>query len=578
MLQKRKPKLIFGIDVETILKGKVCLPYSFQVFSDDVGLTFFSTKLKDFELFISKPFRSSYFFSANLEFDSLALLKRIAEVKGYTLTLVYSRNRLIRASLKDKHGHVLHFFDILALYPTFSVKRIGKLYQIPKLKRPSYLGYREPSRSEKSYFVKYALRDAEIHFTASKKLYDDLGFISPTIGSVALTLFKELGSNIKKWFKLNEEMKAKFRMAYRGGRCEAFYRGTFTGKINLYDVVGEYPFVAKANLFPNPCFLPRRKFEVNLDKEGLALCEVKVEGNIPPLGIKREVKVKNFYGREYSAERLIFPEGIFTDWFTYPELRYIEVNGFGKIRKVFEAFEWMETCYLFKNFVEHTFRKRKEHLQAHSPLAMVWKIIMNSLFGKLGEMGEITIIKVKGKSFSRKDITAKIQQRYHPELVGYISAYARLYLHQLFKKCGFERVFYCDTDSIFTTSQLNVNPFELGGLSLKNQGKAFNLATFVRAKFYIFNDVVKLKGVRFPPLGNRLRLLIKTGELQLKQEEILKLRKAIKMRKEPLFSRTFIKRVNLFEDGKRIYHKIIEPKDLIDELTSSKPLEFKYGC
>jgi len=50
------------------------------------------------------------------------------------------------------------------------------------------------------------------------------------------------------------------------------------------------------------------------------------------------------------------------------------------------------------------------------------------------------------------------------------------------------------------------------------------------------------------------------------------------MRKEPLFSRTFIKRVNLFEDGKRIYHKIIEPKDLIDELTSSKPLEFKYGC
>jgi hypothetical protein len=410
------------------------------------------------------------------------------------------------------------------------------------------------------YFLKYAMRDAEICYRAGKWLLKKYGVIKPTIASLAFHLLKRdyLGKGVVLCEK--DAIKEKLRQAYRGGRCEALWRGTVPGKVRAYDVNSLYPYIMATKQFPLVFGYLKHKFNINLDNEGVAKVKITQEGDIPPLGIKRRVKD--------GFVKLVFPAGTVVDWFTYPELRLLEGLGVGKILQVYEAYETPYRGKIFTHFVETFYRKRRE--EKH--LSDWYKLILNSPYGKFGEKVENVMYHIDDEDLQRSTQT-KFPRHCNPLIAAYITAYARLHLWRLMRRAGFDKILYCDTDSIFTTGNgLNVSD-ELGGLKVEVASEPL----FIRAKCYVWGNEVAIKGSygAFTPL--EFKRLIAQGNVEEEVERWLRFREAVRRHLDPFSIVKCKKRFTIAPDCKRIYTHEVNGKDLLETCSDSQPLELKEG-
>lgn len=147
--------------------------------------------------------------------------------------------------------------DAMKIFPNFSVERIATSFGLPISKLSiDYNAYRPVDYELTEDEVAYIRNDVEIVARALKEMFE-LGLNKMTIASDALTNYKEMIGNFRKFFPiLPYEVDADIRMSYRGGFTYASdkYTEQQVGKGMVLDVNSLYPYCLKK---PMPYGFPK---------------------------------------------------------------------------------------------------------------------------------------------------------------------------------------------------------------------------------------------------------------------------------------------------------------------------------
>lgn len=503
-----------GFDIETYGdENKFIMASLF--FSDD-NVIVFNKKYGMIEYILKNPemFNKRIIFAHNLSFDFLGVFGDSDYMKDFYIiqrgsdfisATSYVHNGIFTPFKIDKNDIKIMFHDTMSFFKG-NLKSVGKIIGIEK-KEYSDIGNKPQNKKQYDDLVKYNIRDSKICTEFVNFLQDgfnDLGCnIKSTIASTSLDLFKRRFLKEKLYSPTIKQIEIMIK-GYYGGRTEILKRGYNNEKINIYDFNSVYSSVMKKSLYPHPNFMRycRNVSKVQLnDYEGVTYVEMQKDSkDLPFLQIKHDNK-------------LIFPDGIIKGFYTHKEIRTaIEYNY--KLLKIGKGFYSKKVFSPFKDFVDLLYNKRLEYKKQNSPMEIIPKILLNSLYGKFAtrldnktelknsiylthedietaqEIGDSNYYRVK-KVYNDKNKPAFI----NPILSIYTTANAREKLYRAIHDIS-DDVFYMDTDSIFTTKSLN-NSSRLGDLKLEYTANEYYL---VKPKFYALkikdNYKCKIKGCR----------------------------------------------------------------------------------
>lgn len=396
-------------------------------------------------------------------------------------------------------------------YTFYSLKKIGEMLGYPKLDV-------DPLTAPKEKVKIYCKRDVEIllkfvlyliHFIEMH----DLGNFQETIAKQSFNTFRHRFMKHEIYIHADPVATALERLSYRGGRNEAFYIGEYHDPNGIYylDVNSMYPYVMKNFEYPVKLIGIVRKPTLEqlkmLMKDYLVIADVLVRVDKPVVGVRKE--------------KLIFPVGQFRVVLTSPELELVKRHG--EIVKVYKIAVY-EKAPIFKEYVDYFYNLRVKYKQEGNVIMDKFaKIFMNSLYGKFGQKNENLVLvgktdvdenviyryydakEKKWKYYAVIDHKIYVKQGYveaynsFVAIASFVTAYARCVLWDYIEKAGLENVLYCDTDSLFVTSEgyKRLQPFisdtELGKLKIE---KVSDRIRINGAKDYEFAGEVKLKGVK----------------------------------------------------------------------------------
>lgn len=365
----------------------------------------------------------------------------------------------------------------------------------------------------------------------------------PTLSSLALGIFRSnynLSMNQSKIPLITGKIYQDIKKGYTGGSVDSFKP---QGKnIYQYDVNSLYPYVMSN--FPMPVGVPTY-FEGDIfikENRPFGIFEVEVESpldlNVPIL----QTKFKTTNG----GVRTITPLGKWV--FTYFSEEIYNAMDFGYKFKILRGYIF-EKGYIFKDYVE-TLYNLKSTSEKNSPDYIISKLLLNSLYGRLGMEPEALDHLIKSsellhKYYAKFTIANSIDLKNGKELISYwnkdkissdknisvpislaVTAYGRIHMAQLkmnLISAGYT-IYYSDTDSLFLDKPLE-NKYlgeELGQMKTEN---IFKEAVFLCPKVYggiTLNDEehIKIKGVKSPiPYSELKTLLKKDTKLEINQEK-----------------------------------------------------------
>jgi hypothetical protein len=313
-----------------------------------------------------------------------------------------------------------------------------------------------------------------------------------TIASQAMNTFREIFVPCKLQ-KITLQDEDYFREHfYTGGRVEV-YKGS--GRVNCYDVNSLYPF---AMLSEMPCGKLEHTTRYVPGKIGFYTVQVK---NAPELYLSPFLAKGKLRGVKGSAKNY-YVNGPGLYHMSSDSLEYIK-KELGVRAQVVRGFVFSRRDDLFTNYVE-TFFKLKSQSERGSANYVIAKLFLTSLYGKFGQarwqetlqradgytegsslcdnpfLDRYGLVLVKEKSGSRFIL---------PYIAAYITDRARLYHYQLMMRAP-ESMFYCDTDSLFTSADYSdkVSP-AIGDLSFDGAWDG----VFLNAKTYALRSGDKEK-------------------------------------------------------------------------------------
>jgi len=169
-----------------------------------------------------------------------------------------------------------------------------------------------------------------------------------------------------------------------------------------------------------------------------------------------------------------------------------------------KGYEWLNFDRIFTEYVNDFYRRKmlaeKDNDKCSYELN---KLFLNSLSGKFGQKQNRESIKYMSnadrkqffidnpdgeiKNFHGKYVIVdrnNFIKNYAVQISAFITSYARLELYKLFEEIGFNNLYYCDTDSVFTSKLLKTSE-KLGGLSLVDE---IQEAVFLSPKMYAYLD------------------------------------------------------------------------------------------
>jgi len=497
---KIKHKDLVGFDIETYGKKNKFLMCSFV--SDKIIQDFWS--VEDALKFLNtRTMRGKTCIATNLQFDSTGLFSenmdklKILERKGTFISAKY---------LGSDNKTKVKFMDTMNIVP-FSVETLGKIINVPKLPHPEFLGKIPKNDYEKDILLKYNLNDSYISFKFGEFIQNKLNKINTelklTISSCSLDHFRR---NYQKedYFPNRPSVNKMIIQAYKGGRTEAFKRGLIDSPVTVYDVNSLYPF-CMLKTFPHPnkyIKFSHGNKALLYDFEGV----MHVKGFMPPHYIP-SLPVRD-------DKKLIFPVNNLEGWFTFHELRYaIENQGF-KITEYGKGVYYPKTCSPFKEMIKFMYKERLHYKLKQDPTELVFKLLMNSGYGKFGfryfEQNTLMhISQLTKKMFYEADcideygefIEIKKKDDYSnpkpyclPIWSCYVTSYARTHLNNyLINPSYHDHITYCDTDSIFMKKGKRLQTGDKLGM-MKDEG-TFNDLTIIRPKLYSAEGKTKAKGL-----------------------------------------------------------------------------------
>lgn len=510
---------VFGFDIETANKNKdfVCA----SLYSDDTTPVYrnvFYQKKHLFEELKSKKFRNSFIVASNLSFDFFGTFfgnemsnkfkwcfrgSDMVFAKTYLINGEFSAKSSITVKGKKVNSkHCITFIDTFS-YAHYSVEKLGEILGVKKLDTPKFIGKMPISPEQWIEMVTYNMRDSEISYKFLKFLFgvfEDLGCEPKyTIASTSMNLFRCRFLK-DKYYVHDKETLFKIYKAYYGGRTEAFKRGKIKD-YKIYDINSLYPYVMSKFRYPDPNSIrfSKANTEKFIDKyEGFTHVKVRCPEMEYPLLPYR------------NNNKLLFPVGEFTGWYSNVELRKAKELGY-EILEVYENIYYTRTIKIFEDFVNELYFLRKKYKEEGNPMELVVKLLLNSLYGKFAQRftdrdNWIHKDVVTFKDIESSDVIERVGDFFRlkkdfdlpalfciPEWSAYVTAYGRLELYDYIVK---NKAIYCDTDSVMIKGDI-VESSKIGGMKLELD---IEKGWIVKPKFYCIrskdgDDKVKIKGV-----------------------------------------------------------------------------------
>lgn len=406
------------------------------------------------------------------KFDFRFLFKYLRKEDGIKWEMIELAGRI--ASLRVHKGKKwFQFYDSGHLLGS-SLKELARAFNVKhqKLTPPDFKSMKDTPEVRR-----YCLQDCRALYEVIEK-FCDWDFVKQTglkmtLPQQAYYIFRLLLT--EKMTGLEPYEEKELRESYHGGRVEVFQ--TFGKNLNFYDVNSLYPYVMRNFDYPNG--IPEIKNEYTTKRLGVWKVLLDVPRVWLPI-LPRTIENK-----------LCFPSGVFSGWFTTPELEMAKERG-AKILKTYKGYVFPYTVRPFNRFIE-TFYSIKQRSEKGGADYLISKLLMNSLYGKFGMKRERDQIVMThpNEAFEKGYIpydddldlylrpTISKAQYVLPHIAAYITSYARLELYRWMEQCGTD-LFYCDTDSIITGRELPTGT-ELGQLKLEGR---FERGYFVCPKVY----------------------------------------------------------------------------------------------
>lgn len=494
MLSARPEHLIFGC---VYGEGYTRVLYSAKEFQDE---------------FKKKRYKNKMVYAHNAEYDLSAVYDNIYLMDGNAIfngkfisasSYVKNSKYFTKHSPSCKTNHIIDnkcpnclfdpreflpnakFVDSFNLMPA-KVEKLGELLGLPKKE----LGNKDlkSHRKELPRDIEYCFRDCEIVYKSLIKMFEETE-PSYTVGSHAVKSFR---ANFLKHDIVVDGLADEFFDAMYGGRTEAFKIGECDASVS--DINSAYPWAMK-NKLPDPSRLRISENMNDVWNETLggmitATVEIPDWEPLPVLPVKYEGK-------------LLFPVGMITGTWTFPEFRYAMKATSMRIINVNKIIVSPLIDSPFNDFIDTLYAKRLATNDEF--LKYRYKLEMNNVYGKLVQrlreewkffkkeseifdfmrktkLRRCEISKVVGGFFIKYDVD-KIYSHTIPCWGAYITAYVRVKLHE-FMYQNLDTLLYCDTDSVFLSNELDINEKFLGGWK-REKKKVINIRTL---KDYVYID------------------------------------------------------------------------------------------
>jgi hypothetical protein len=395
-------------------------------------------------------------------------------------------------------------------YFACKLKLLGDLVGIPKVE----VDFNNVSDEELSTYCK---RDVEI-LKKSMEYYigfvrdNDLGKFSLTKSSQAMSAYRHRFMAHKICHHEEPDIVALERAAYHGGRTECHRFGEQpAGEYLSLDINSMYPYVMKNYLLPIRCIDYEVRPNLRVVKQMLehksVIAECLIDTNEPAYAYN-------------NGEKLIFPVGRFKCYLCTGGLKYAFKNN--HVLEIIQA-AFYDQGYIFGDYIDYFYSLRKKY-KTENNLIMdtLAKYFMNTLYGKFGEKNTIearTVIS-QDKPFHCEEVFDMVNNRHWIEysmfgvkvvskgkregkksfvsIPAHITEYARFLIWAIISQIGYEKVLYCDTDSILINKRdlpnirYPVHETNLGALKIEAEYKKVILNG---CKHYICDKLVKIKGV-----------------------------------------------------------------------------------
>lgn len=555
-IRERRPFIV--ADIETVMVNDVHVPYAAGYLVVKPGADLTSIPSYSIQTFFSEdhiPFypnfeersqRMLFDFFSNLEecvkkdgivrtvyfhnlarFDGILILRYYAD-RGmkYKLKPLVRNHMLYELKVYIGNKVFLRFRDSLRLLPS-SLASLGKTL-CPELGPKGSIPHEDLSVSDLQVksedLITYLRQDIlilggvvlkaqEINWSKYQIDIEDV----MTISSLSLRIFR------KKYFDDNafhiniptRNQDTFIRRGYYGGHVDVYK--PYGENLYYYDVNSLYPYIMKS--YPMPCGAPvwKNNLEsVDLDSlfgfiEAYVVCPTSIEHPFLPY--------KDKFGT------LLFPTGKFIGVFYSEELKFARDLGYQIIPLRGYLFEKKSSP--FESVISDLYESRLEAKKAgDEPMTWVYKILMNSLYGRFGMNPESTVTEIcnqkqyeelmKKDNFQSAD---KLTDHYYivnyitnssfvddddwkapkmsaVQLAAAITACARIHMYPHISRPD---CYYTDTDSIVLGSPLSedlISSTELGKFKLENHVKR---GIFLAPKSYMLEieddrHIIKHKG------------------------------------------------------------------------------------
>jgi len=493
------------------------------------------------------------------KFDIIFLFKYLVKLGQVSPIIHNGRIISIKFSFGDNYKYRLHFKDSYLLlltslrkltksfnvetqksmFPHFFVNEnnlnyIGKVPEIKyfdKINKNDYNNYRKNFKINwnlKNEAIKYCNIDCislyQVVLKFSELIFQHFGISIhkyPTLPSLAFAIFRTnfIPKNVIP--QLSGKISNDIRQGYTGGAVDV-YIPYLPKKVKGkgYDVNSLYPFSMDQFEMPvgKPTFFKGDIRKIDPDAFGFFYCNIVAPDDIKHPIIQTHVKTSN-------GVRTMAPIGTWSDMLFSAEIDNAIKYGYNF--KILWGYTF-DKGYIFKDYVQNIYNIKKSYPKS-DPMYYIAKILLNSLYGRFGMDDNFSDINIIHKDyygdFENKfidSIVTKIKiddyflveikqsenineendgnHNINVSIAAAITAYSRIHMSQ-FKNNPKINLYYTDTDSIYTDSELDpslISNNELGKMKLEN---TYKKAIFLSPKVYCLlteDDtlIYKVKGLK----------------------------------------------------------------------------------
>lgn len=400
------------------------------------------------------------------------------DAKGFT-TLIDGNGAWYSIKVNLARRVQVTFVDSLKIIP-LKVKQIAKAFNLPIEKE--IIDYDDYTIDDKR--LEYVYHDVQI-VAMSLKFFKSLGYNKMTIGANAYNSFLESDADFKRTFPiLDRDWLMEWRSAYRGGRSQVnpIYAGKILHDVRRYDINSMYPYAMSR--FPMPYGNPIELSKPNVMPFELYCVDIAFKlkkGHLPTLLKKHglDFSKDTYYTDTDGVERIYISSIDLELVYRHYDVQYI------KYEKIYGFYT---DASIFRQWIDQHYRDKQN---ATGGLRMVYKLIINNLYGKFGSnprgAKKIPSLGDEGQVTFHMGEMEDMRIYYLPVAIA-ITSYCHRMIDDAILKTGYDKFVYCDTDSVHTLGTLPdewVDAKEIGKFKME---AIESVSKYVRQKCYCYKE------------------------------------------------------------------------------------------